>query len=702
MSSPNCNEAFNPLPGGAVRGIFPADVTFLNAYRIGWAAGLALLVTSLPGLALGDETWVYAVQLSATVQSSPPQITLNWVQDSITTPISYTVYRKAPADTSWGEGTVLSGNTTNFVDSNVTTGVAYEYQVYKLANGYVGYGYLYSGINLPLVENRGTVLLVVDNTYAAGLALEITRLEQDLIGDGWNVIEQEVSPTNSVESVQEFIQTEYQADPANVNTVFLLGHVPVPYSGDISPDEHSPDHQGAWPADVYYGVMNGTWTDNTVNDTNAVDARNWNIPGDGKFDQSVIPGYVDLMVGRVDLSNLPGMAQWDSPPAFPSELDLLQQYLDKDHNFRFTTTSLPRRGLIGDYFGDYGGYAFAASGWRNFAPFFGPQNLTNLPNEGTWLNTISASPHLWTYACGPGLAYNAMNGVGNTGPYYEMETTDLVPANPQAVFTMIFGSWFGDWDSQDNIMRAVLATPTWGLVCCWSGSPHWFCQHMALGETIGFSTRLTQNNGPNGLYQTQTNTYAGLVHIALMGDPTLRMHPVAPPSNFAATTGNGAVQLSWGASSDPAVLGYLLYRGPNPAGPFSRLTPALTTGTTYTDSAPPAGTNTYLLRAVKLELTPSGTYTNASQGLFLSQAATGQSGIGGIMVSSIRSVTSGITLVWTTVPGAVYRVASTSSLNATNWTNAAANLTASGANLSWTDQTAHATSQRFYQVFRTQ
>jgi len=47
--------------------------------------------------------------------------------------------------------------------------------------------------------------------------------------------------------------------------------------------------------------------------------------------------------------------------------------------------------------------------------------------------------------------------------------------------------------------------------------------HMALGETIGFSTLLTQNNGPGGLYQNQMNSCAGQIHIALMGDPTLRM-----------------------------------------------------------------------------------------------------------------------------------------------------------------------------------
>src|SRR6185503_18712879 len=102
-------------------------------------------------------------------------------------------------------------------------------------------------------------------------------------------------------------------------------------------------------------------------------------------------------------------------------------------------------------------------------------------------------------------------------------TTDLVEQDIPTVFVMLFGSHLGDWDVEDNIMRAVLATPTYGLTCCYGGAPHWFIHHMALGETIGYGARLTQNNPTNGLYQNEFNQAAGLVHTALMGDPTLRL-----------------------------------------------------------------------------------------------------------------------------------------------------------------------------------
>src|SRR2546422_428520 len=131
-----------------------------------------------------DPVWEYSVQVSATVQSSPAQITLAWPQDTTGIPGSYTVYRKAPGGSSWGGGTTLAGSATSYADTGVTVGTAYEYQVVKSASGYTGYGYIVAGIQAPLVESRGKVVLIVENTYAAALATELTRLQRDLAGDG--------------------------------------------------------------------------------------------------------------------------------------------------------------------------------------------------------------------------------------------------------------------------------------------------------------------------------------------------------------------------------------------------------------------------------------------------------------------------------------------------------------------------------------
>ena len=100
----------------------------------------------------------------------------------------------------------------------------------------------------------------------------------------------------------------------------------------------------------------------------------------------------------------------------------------------------------------------------------------------------------------------------------------------KAVFVMLFGSYMGNWDGTDDLLRSVLATPTMGLACMMVGEPHWFVHHMGLGETIGYGTRLTMNN--NTLYQSASNAFMRAVYINLMGDPTLRQDPICPPSGL--------------------------------------------------------------------------------------------------------------------------------------------------------------------------
>jgi hypothetical protein len=532
----------------------------------------------------------FSVRLSATVETSPARISMSWPADRQAT--SYAVYRKSRDAKTWTSLAGLSGVATNFVDPNVSVGASYEYRVSKLAfNGstnYTGEGYLYSGIQAPLVDSRGKVILLVESRMASGLAMELTRLQWDLVGDGWTVIRHDVSRSNSVTSLRGMIQSDYVVDPTNVKTVFLLGHIPVPYSGNMDPDGHI-DHGGAWPADVYYGEMNGVWTDNVITNSSASDPRNWNVRGDGKFDQSLLPSDVELQVGRVDLSNLPAFGL--------SETDLLRGYLSKDHDFRFKAVDVESRGLIDDHLGYFKGEVPAANGWRNFAALLGDTNMI----ESDWQTDLASRGYLWGFGCGSG-EYTSCAGVTTT--------SDLAAGDPRVVFTMLFGSRFGDWDSPNDLLRAAIATPTYTLTSAWAVRPNWHFHHMAMGETIGFSTRLTQNNST-----TYVTNYCGRwIHVALMGDPTLRMHPVVPPSCLVVNTNPlGGIELRWNASPE-ANAGYHVYRASNTNGPFNRLTSNPIATTNYVD--PANGSYIYMVRAVKLEISASGSYYNPSQGIF--------------------------------------------------------------------------------------
>lgn len=557
-----------------------------------------LLLLSLASRGAAETVADRSVQLTATIQTSPPKISLSWQPDANAT--GYTIYRKLRDASSWGIGAPLPAAATNHIDATVSVGSAFEYRVVKTAvtpsTNYVAEGYIYSGIGVGFTDTRGKVLLIVERSLAAPLAVELARLERDLIGDGWQVVRRDVAATNTAVAVGNQIRADYNADPNRVKAVFLLGHVPVPYSGNLNPDGH-PEHKGAWPADVFYGDINGVWPDVTVNNANAASPRNRNLPGDGKFDSDYIPTPVELMVGRVDLSNLPAFGQ--------SEVELLRRYLQKDHAFRQRKVTVPSRAIVDDQFGVFSGEAFAVNGWRNFSPLCGRAGVLS----GDWLTTLVNGDYLLAYGCGSG-SYVSAAGV--------VSTADLAALDQRAVFTLLFGSYFGDWDSQDNLLRSVLASSPLTLASAWAGRPHWQLHHLGLGETLGFCARATQNN-PN-LYQA--NYGAQGVHVALMGDPTLRLHPVAPPTDLVISTNtSGGLRLTWQPSADP-VVGYHVYRATTPAGPFARLTPGFGVTNEFVD---PAGAgHTYLLRAVKLEVTPSGSYFNLSQGVF--QDATGSFG----------------------------------------------------------------------------
>ncbi|MBI5091437.1 MAG: fibronectin type III domain-containing protein, partial [Candidatus Hydrogenedentes bacterium] len=243
---------------------------------------IALAALGLAPAAFATVAEDYTIKASAIVQDSPPQITLTWPSTKGAQPIQ--VYRKLDEDTTWTQRlkTDLACTATEYRDANVAVGVAYEYMLYQpeLRGRPPKRGYVSAGIRVPAVDDCGKIVLIVERSCALVLTDELSRLAQDLMGDGWIVRRHDVGRSDPVTSIRALIQAEYTGDSAHVKAVFLFGHVPVPYSGNLNPDGHS-EHRGAWPADAFYGAMNGDWTDRLVNAATAARTENRNIPGDG-------------------------------------------------------------------------------------------------------------------------------------------------------------------------------------------------------------------------------------------------------------------------------------------------------------------------------------------------------------------------------------------------------------------------------------
>ncbi|MDO8366363.1 MAG: T9SS type A sorting domain-containing protein [Saprospiraceae bacterium] len=541
-------------------------------------------------LAQTPQDIVVPVQLS--VGLNPPAVYLNWTNPA---PSDIILRRrvKGSSGNSWVE--VVSANSTllnGHFDSGLDATETYEYAVERKTGNVTAYGYAFANFFKPVVDDRGKILVFIDSSTADQLGADLITFKNDLRGEGWHTIPHKTGPFTSVQWVKNQIMTAYNADPGNVKAVLLMGNVPIPYSGSMAWDTKS-DHVGAWPSDAFYGDVDGTWTDNSVNIPNTARLANRNVPGDGKFDQSTLPSSVELPVGRLDFRRL-SAATFGATP-----VEILRKYLWKNHLWRTGQYKVPNLALVDDHLGWSGGEAFAADGYRNAIPLVGEGNVI----AGAFINP---QRHLLSYGAGANGTYSSADGIGTSDNF----ATDSV----RTVFANLYGDYFGDWDFETNpLMPALLASKGIVLAVSWAGRPHWMQHGLASGETIGFCLKETQNAQYNTAYG-DSNGESG-ANISLLGDPTLRAKIVPPVGNLTVVSNCDRVNLHWTASPDPEVLAYLIYRSFSLDGPYIRVTPDLLFQTSWADLAPVADTLFYSVRAVKLEVTPGGgAFYNSSTG----------------------------------------------------------------------------------------
>jgi hypothetical protein len=561
-----------------------------------------------------------AVEVEAQVFDCPPTIVLRWRPlSAMPTTGTVQLWRRLATDVRVAAPVVvLPANATDYVDTNVTIGVAYEYivmvtpQTTPILSGGVGVaqGYVRSGIQIPVVRKRGTVLIVIENQLQTALAAiprergNIDLLRSDLTAEGWTSTVIAVNANDTVVSVKAAITAAYRAD-ANLKALYLIGQVAYPYSGNQNPDGHG-DHLGAWPCDGFYGDIDypaSLWTDRTNFSAPSVAARLRNWPGDGKYDDLYFQSTLELQVGRVDLSRMTVF-----PAPFQSEVNLTARYLLKSHEFRIAQRTYKRQSLLRVNFDNYqsgkGPVRFLRPFFGDFAVLGADQLLQKLQNESS---LISAGD-------GPG-SYSSVGGIGSSA--------NFATTNPRAAVLPLFGSYFGDTDSANNLLRAAIATEH-VLLTWWHAWPGFQSVHqLALGATAGEManaslSRFTANSaqqtfpegGPNG------SPSAGRVFVSLVGDPTLRLFNVPQPTVVADASTCGTVKLTLtetkpsGDDIDaPATRHFeILDKDWN----FVANVDAVNGAATYSHAMAAGGAVSLLVRAVRLETTKSGTFFTAS------------------------------------------------------------------------------------------
>lgn len=534
------------------------------------------------------------VMAQAEIDSANNKVRIYWHID--TNSYKYFIYKKSVNDSLFGNQIAeLSGTTNEFTDT-ISYGSITEYKIERDAWDYWAYGYVLVSYDAQPVHSRGSTLILCDDTIYDELIDDLKLLKDDLSGDGYTpyIVKVQRSENFSSEKVLETraIITEYKKNIKNLNSVILIGRIAVPYSGSFAVDGHSPDHDGAWPTDVFYVVDdNAKWTDTLIN-IKSDNPRIRNLSGDGKYDQTIIPAIPFAQLGRIDLFNLPAFNH--------NEASLIKRYLQNNHLFRNGNITVSDSSIVNDYFGlDYR-EGFAASGWSNFSPITG---IDKISEEQLRYSTRNKS-YLLAYGCGAG-SFNSVSQVAYTD--------ELAFERFNAAFCMFFGSYNGDWDSEDNILRATLAAEPLGLAVMWSGRPFWFLHHLAAGFNIGYSTKLSQSNYPDN-YQAVSPYARRFNHIALMGDPTLRLHYHKPVDSIVAQVNGNFIQISWNNQEDSEILGYYIYCSSTEYGEYKLLNSELITENIFFDSIPLRGMNYYMIRSAKMKYTASGSYINLSTG----------------------------------------------------------------------------------------
>ncbi len=574
----------------------------LRAIRalIGMALSRGSLLAACTLAVCGENAWpanavsmqdAYHFSVIPTVTSAP-SVKFDWATQPAGSSVE--IYRRVLAATGGSGGTgglasfslraTVAASAKTFSDTGVAAGTQYEYYFRRINSGY-GFDYefrLVVTVGSALEDVRGSVLLVVDETMSAPLAAELRQYEMDLVGDGWNVIRMD-SPRHSdaepgrATVLRNAIKSVAAANPT-LNSVILFGKLPVVYSGWDSPDGHE---NRTFATDAYYADLDGAWTDTATQNSGGLVNDPGNLPGDGIFDQHNMPSAAEVAVGRVDFSNMTKFRKF--------EVEYLRDYINKSHAWRHGHRTAAARVLQNDPWDVY------MYGDTNF--FRSAFSSTAVDNETNLQPAASLNAYLWAFG-------------------YDLYNSTMQGLPVKAVFTGLFKSYMMEWQRPDASMRCYMTQPDWGLTACWQS---WFWHHLLAGRPFGDAIRYQWNWSHGDANVTSSSGWWGgeygsnAVWMNFMGDPTLRMHVVAPPSAASVGKTGATATITWAPSTAPNLAGYHVYRSSNRLTGYTRLTATPVVGTSFVDNAAPAGAVYYQVRAVATTTVTTGFYTNQSQ-----------------------------------------------------------------------------------------
>jgi hypothetical protein len=574
---------------------------------------MAPIHAQLPFLYNFNNTGQRVCLLEAVAVEQPASVTIRFLDQPYNPTGIYTVFRRSITGTTWQTvASNLPANSVSWVDNNVAIGQAYEYKVKRIygTGNQFATSHITAGIRYDQSLPKGSSILLIDSSIASALATEISTLKDDLAGEGYSVIEVLAPRATSWATDAKVIITKqrivaaWNNAPANAkpNHLFILGHLPIARSGAgaYPPDEHE-ENTGARGADCYYADIDGVYTDTiTYNPTFYIDPKAINFPDDLKWDQDYMPSSLEMAFGRIDFANLASIAT--------SEVELYRNYLNRLHNYRMVTNGF-----------NMGSKTAFRLGYDN-------------SNDGSYRSLVPISKADSVIYCNASGNYNQW--VNTNGPFQVFMQNSNVPSLSEWASTpmnaTVFSSdqsYYGFWDEAESSanlygkIRALMAVNSKCLLNIYTTTAINLFHQPGIGQTMGFSCQRIMNHSfSNQLYEKpfqafDSTDFWNRTHFQLHGDPHLRLNQVPVVSNmqFAAVGSN--LQISWQPVAGNNIIGYHVYKSNMRWGHYERITNSPLAGTSFVDNSGNYNNWWYMVKAIQLQTTGSGTYLNPSTGV---------------------------------------------------------------------------------------
>jgi len=214
--------------------------------------------------------------------------------------------------------------------------------------------------------------------------------------------------------------------------------------------------------------------------------------------------------------------------------------------------------------------------------------------------------------------YMQNQGIPNLDDWFDYGMDALIFSSDQSAW-----GWWALEESPlgtSGKIRSLLATNSKCLVNLWTTTAINIFHQPGIGETFGNSCkRIIEHNPENNIYEKQEQAWDNSgwwsrTHMNYHGDPTITLFPVSPISNLAYSQTEISTLLYWINSPDENIIGYHIYHSEIEFGIYERQTEI-----PIIDNQFNIGNldGWFMVRAIKLQTTGSGTFLNPSLGKIL-------------------------------------------------------------------------------------